>query len=273
MLSTRLRSWQRHTLWLSLLAHVLFLLSLATWIVVQPHDRPQTEPASSIPAYVTSEAPSTPQIETPPAPQAAAPAAEAAPQPELKKIEKNGLEKLVKEKAQVKAAESKPAGKPAPSTKPHKPVFARDGVPEDITNPYDQEPMHLIGESKIIKPLVKIIGRALSRHLFYPRVAADFNLRGVVLVGFVLHPEGYVTETRVVKSSGTGVLDDAASDAVGAMSPIGNVSEYVPAAEFMVIGIIFGQPPRMIHWSDSLAAIIPPASINPPPPLINFDNQ
>lgn len=208
-------------------------------MVVKPqHPLPSSTAPSALSSYLTPSPampPAPPVQETQPAPVNEA---QPAPKPEIKKIETdvNGIEKP----AAMNLKESKPASKPKPSTAPHKPVFAKDTIPEDVTNPQDEEPLHLIGESKIVPPLIKILARALSRHLQYPRVAAEFNLRGTVLVGFVLHPEGYVTGARVVQSSGAGVLDDAARDAVGAMSPVGDVHEYVPAPEYLVVGIIFG---------------------------------
>jgi periplasmic protein TonB len=228
------KTLQRHTIWLSLLGHLLLLLSfLIVLVVTASKEKPPSTAPQSVPSYLS------PSPEAPPSVQQER-AAQSQPQPqqktEMKETAKDGIEKpAAKKKEQAKAA-----SKPNTARDPRQISFARDAVPEDITSPTDQEPMHLIGESKIIKPLIKILARALSKHLFYPRVAADFNLRGVVLVGFVLHPEGYVTDTRVVKSSGAGVLDDAARDAVGAMSPVGDVSEYVPKPEFLVVGIIFG---------------------------------
>ena len=213
-------------------------LGIATVIVLTPHEQPQSSSPQSVPSYLTPSPAAPPAVKeenttpTPPAPQ---PEPKPEPQAESKETAKNGIEKPVTRKTEVprSAAKSQPRD---PSTI----KFSRNTIPEDITNPRDQEPLHLVGESKIIKPLVKILARALSQHLMYPRVAADFNLRGVVVVGFVLHPEGYVTEARVMQSSGAGVLDDAARDAVGAMSPVGDVHEYLPDAEFMAIGIIFG---------------------------------
>ncbi len=234
-------TWKRHTLWLSLLVHLLFLLSLSVVLVQPKPDLPSATAPSALQSYLT------PSPDMPPAPpvqetMAAQPtpvtAEKPVPKPEVKKIETdiNGIEKPVS----LNVKENQPASQPKPSTAPHKPVFAKDSVPEDVTNPTDEEPLHLIGENKIVAPLIKILARAISRHLMYPRVAADFNLRGTVLVSFILHPEGYVTSAHVMKSSGAGVLDDAARDAVGAMSPVGDVHEYVAAPEFLVVGIIFG---------------------------------
>lgn len=240
MRSSVIQKIQRHTLWLSLLGHLLFLFgATAVYVMVPKQELPSTSP-ESIPSYLSptpAPAPDAPPAPTPVAKPEPTPQPEPKPAPIKPKQEtKLGLEKPVPKKTQ----QAKAAPKAKPKRQPQPVTFSRDTVPVDITDPRDQEPLHLIGESKIVKPLVKILARALSRHLTYPRVAADFNLRGVVLVGFLLHPEGYITEARVVKSSGAGVLDDEARDAVGAMSPVGDVHEYVPEPEFLVIGIIFG---------------------------------
>lgn len=224
---------QRHTLWLSLLGHLFMLIGFTFVLAMTPHDMPSSDAPQSVPSYLS------PSPEAPAAPaqdQKVEPKPEPQPKPEPKQVDKDGIEKSVAKKTEQTQAASKISSKFDPSTV----SFSKDTVPENITNPRDNEPLRLVGENKIIKPLVKILARALSKHLVYPRVAADFNLRGVVLVGFVINPDGYVTEARVVQSSGAGVLDDAARDAVGSMSPVGDVREFVPAPQFLVVGIIFG---------------------------------
>jgi periplasmic protein TonB len=231
-------TWKRHTLWLSLLLHLLMLLGMGVVLMTARDPLPSTSP-QAIQSYLAPAPEQAPSQPAEASQQSAMTPVEAPPvekKSEPKQVAKDGIEKPIA--APVKQV--KEASKPAPSRKPHKPVFARDAIPEDVSNPIDEEPLHLIGESKIIQPLIKILARALSRHLFYPRVAAELSLRGTVLVGFVLHPAGYVTEAKVVKSSGAGVLDDAARDAVGSMSPVGDVHEFVSAPEYLVVGIIFG---------------------------------
>ena len=231
MHSKTIRSFQRHTIWLSLLGHLLFLMGFSAALVLAPHELPPSSAPQSVPSYLS------PSPAAPPAPEQTQQEQKPEPEQKLKKeVDKSGIEKPVPKKTEQAQAAAKPSRTFDPSTV----SFSKETVPEDITDPRDHEPLRLVGESKIIKPLIKILARALSQHLSYPRVAADFNLRGLVLVGFVLNPEGYVTEARVVQSSGAGVLDDAARDAVGAMSPVGDVREYVPAPQFLVVGIIFG---------------------------------
>ncbi len=109
-----------------------------------------------------------------------------------------------------------------------------------VSDVKEKEPLRLIGDSKIVKPLAKILGRALSKNLSYPKIAVDFNIRGIVYIGFALHPDGRVTDVQIVKSSGAGVLDAAALTAVNAISPVKEVDSYIKEAEFLVVGIIFG---------------------------------
>ena len=177
MRSTTLRTWQRHTLWLSLLGHLLFLLGFTVVLVLAPREEPPTSSPQSVPSYLSPspEAPPAPQpapeVKSEPAPKPE-PKPEPKPVPQQKQVAKNGIEKSAPKTEQVKAAPKSKASAPRDA---HKVSFSRDTVPEDITNPRDQEPLHLVGESKIIKPLIKILARALSQHLSYPRVAADFN--------------------------------------------------------------------------------------------------
>jgi protein TonB len=214
-----------------LLGHLLLLIGFTIVLLIVPPKLPSSNAPAAVPSYLA------PSPEAPSAP-AAEQKADPTPEPkqeqkqEQKPVEKNGIEKPVPKKSQQSSKFKRTFD---PSTV----SFSRESVPEVVPN-RDQEPLRLVGEDKIVKPLVKILARALSKHLTYPRVAADFNLRGIVAVGFVLTPEGYVTEAKVVQSSGAGVLDDAARDAVAAMSPVGDVREFVPEPQFLVIGIIFG---------------------------------
>ncbi len=217
-----LRFLSRHTLWLSLLFHFLFLTSFSfVWFFPVSPDNTE-KPPQYIPSY-------TYQQPAQPAPEQDKMIAEKKVEPQ-KQTAKNGLEKPVVQKpSQTQLA--KQSSRPSPKHKPE---------PVSISDPNNTEPMHLVGETKIVKPLVKILASALSQHLFYPRSAAEFGLTGTVLVGFTLHPEGFVTDTKIVKSSGTGVLDDAAQAAVNSISPLSNVSDYVQKPEYLVVGIIFG---------------------------------
>lgn len=102
------------------------------------------------------------------------------------------------------------------------------------------EAIHLVGDKNTVpKPLIQLLGKALAAHLVYPKIALDFKIQGRAFVGFILHPDGTLSNISLVRSSHAGVLDDEAMAAVSAISPIKNVSTYLHQPEPMVVGIIF----------------------------------
>ena len=230
---TRIKWIRDYALGLSLLAHLLFLITLVTVVQFEWSKKPViNQQPNSVSAYTVAATPMSAAQPAPQPTQASTTKTEQAPPKQDKTIVLNPI----KPKPQPKTSAAR-AAKPASKREI---TFSTASPPIDLTHPYDREPLRLIGESKIVQPLVRMLARAIGPHLFYPRVAAEFNLRGVVLVGFTLHPEGYITDTRIVKSSDSGVLDDAARSAVMRAGSIGNVSEFVNAPEFLVIGVIFG---------------------------------
>jgi len=111
----------------------------------------------------------------------------------------------------------------------------------DISPKKSSEPVHLIGDnSKTPQPLIIILGKALTAKLLYPKSAIDLNIGGVSVIGFVLHPDGQVTDVRLIKSSRADVLDEAAVYAASHISPVRNVGSYVKEPMPIVFGIVFG---------------------------------
>jgi TonB family protein len=103
----------------------------------------------------------------------------------------------------------------------------------------NSEAVHLIGKKKLDKPLLKIIGKALTASFIYPKIAADFHTRGTVVVGFTLYPDGHITALKLVQSSSADVLDQAVLAAVNRMSPVKNVGPYVDKPQYIEFGVIF----------------------------------
>ena len=111
----------------------------------------------------------------------------------------------------------------------------------DITSPKNSEPVHLIGDNKKVpEPLIILLGKALTAKLLYPRAAIDLTVKGMSVIGFVLHPDGHVTDVRLLKSSRADILDQAALSAAKEISPVKNVGQYVTEPKPIVFGIIFG---------------------------------
>src|SRR3990167_8137821 len=167
---------QRNSFWLSLIFHVLLLLYfLMSW---KNHSLIKIEPSPSlfIPSYVSQS-------------QLSINHSSMELQQQKEETARDGIEKKA-----VSLAERATAQQFAGVVDPKK----------------WEDPVHLIGKQKMTKPLIKIIGQALTARLVYPKIAIDFRLKGIAYVGFVIHPNGQVTDVQLVKSSGTQVLDMAA---------------------------------------------------------------
>jgi protein TonB len=59
----------------------------------------------------------------------------------------------------------------------------------------------------------------LARHKEYPRRARARRLEGTVTVGFTVHPDGRIADTRIAESSGERLLDRAARDMLDRAAP------------------------------------------------------
>jgi TonB family protein len=196
------RVLQSHPFWVSLLLHVLLVISFSLIITFQPRTPPT--PSLEVPAYVYRET-MTPR-----------------PQQSIQKkmpSSSNGILKPVSQKR----------------------VAAQPSSPPKVEKiKQETQPIHLIGDKKTPpKPLVKLLGKALAAHLVYPKIAVDFNLKGTTFVGFTLYPDGSVMGARIVKSSGADILDKAALDGVNAMAPLKEIGLYLQEPKFLVVGIIF----------------------------------
>jgi TonB family protein len=199
----------RHALWVSLLLHLLLYVSFTTMIVI-PSTKTREKPSLYIPSYTYQ-------------PQSTLPTPVSHTQ-KMIPTDKQGTEKQL---ASISTADEMNA---APQ-----PTMQRVARKASKKSQF----VHLVGDRKTDKPLVKILGTAISEHLVYPKIAVDFHLKGTAYVGFTLHPDGQVTGVKLEQSSGAEVLDNAAVSGISAITPVRNVGPYVPVAEYLVVGIIF----------------------------------
>lgn len=89
------------------------------------------------------------------------------------------------------------------------------------------------------KPLLKILHDAIAANQSYPETALELNQSGIVKIGFMLSPEGYLSQIRILRSSGFASIDEAAFAAVQSISPIKGVAPYLGQPEFIVVDVIF----------------------------------
>ena len=80
---------------------------------------------------------------------------------------------------------------------------------------------------------------AIQKHQHYPSSAAALKREGRVTVKFMLHKNGNVSFLRVVASSGTDSLDEAAVSAIKAATPFANVAQYLDKDDEYSVDVIF----------------------------------
>lgn len=214
---------RRNSFWIVLLGHCLLFLGFSfEWLtsIKLQKTEPEDKPSLFIPSYVAHESAATPAVQQQPTPEPT-PAKPTPPTQDAQKAvptSKLGIEK--------------PA---MPRTRPS----FNTSHPIDISRSPETEPVHLIGDKKIDRPLLTLLGKALTKHLIYPKSAIDLNVRGTAVIGFVLYPNGTVSDVQLLSSSRADVLDRAAISAARAIGPVARVSQYLTQPKLMVIGIIF----------------------------------
>lgn len=204
---------EKHGLWFSLLCHLLLLLSFGlVWHPFYPI-KPEPKPQMYIPSYAYEEPTRVIQQQHTPTPPS----------------------KSVKVPTSPDGLLNNPAPpQPASASSNTSTVSAKQ-------QSKNSQGIHLIGDDKSApKPLIKLLARELSSHLIYPKIAADFKVHGTAYVGFTLHPDGSISDVRLMQTSKASVLDQASVAAVTAMLPGAEVGKYLKAPKFLVVGIIFG---------------------------------
>jgi protein TonB len=205
--------FEKQSFWISLLFHLLLFLSFV--VVWHPVflNKPDPKPELYLPSYVYQPPISVQQPQN---------------QSQTKQVDlkpSNETDGLATQTA---------ASHPAVNTSSTTSMAAKRPSP-------NTEGIHLVGDkNQVAKPLIKILAKNLSAHLIYPKIAADFKVRGTAYVGFTLHPDGSVTDIRLMQTSTANVLDQSALSAVRALSPGPQVGKYIKVPKFLVVGIIFG---------------------------------
>lgn len=214
---------QRQCFWAALLIHFLLLFGTSVyWVTqMQPQPRPSLTIPSAVPSYVYKQpnVPSTTVKSQLPSPTSN--------DAELPK------QSVLPPSQQESVANNQPVSTHSTAVRKVKEFNVMDLASKE-------DPVHLIGDKDVNVPLLTLLGKALTAKLIYPKIAVDFRVRGLVLVGFTIHPDGHITNEQLVRSSGAGVLDEEAMRALHAIAPVPNVAEYVTEPKFMVVGILFG---------------------------------
>ena len=89
------------------------------------------------------------------------------------------------------------------------------------------------------RTIVELLHSSISKHKQYPYLAMRQRREGVVRVGFVLHPDGAIDETRLIQSSRTRILDKAALDAVKRIEPFKLAKDFLEKPEAFQVDVVF----------------------------------
>lgn len=178
-------------------------------------DVPAPEPVKQLQQVVPEPAVKQPEPEVKPEPKIQ-------PKPQIKPEPKDQPKPQVKPEPKV---QSRPVRKPEPvrrqAQKPQ-PVVRTDPklAPQSAhavrTAPAEPAPVvsndkpQLMVYGKSSDPILAAIVSALKQKLIYPKQAQMQGKTGTVIVSFLFHPNGSVTEARVVKSNAAEVLQKSA---------------------------------------------------------------
>lgn len=194
-----------YCLLIALLIHLIFLLGISIKFIYSPNEPLENEP---LPAYVYREEKNNP---IPPKKNSSIETKQNEP------ISKFGIKK------------SQPLQKPQQTSTERYSLSTGD---QNIN-------LMLKAPKQIDKPLLNMLTKAMAAHLRYPKIAMDFRLMGTAVIGFVLSPNGEISQVTLLKSSGTKMLDEAAITAVNEAGPLHHIESYLPEPGPFAIGFIF----------------------------------
>lgn len=217
---------EQKTFWLSLLFHLLILMA---YLLSFRHSLPLREqpPALYIPSYVYRS--SSPPVSAPQAAEKQASAQKEKPTETVSNQKDSDFDLSHYKVKPVTASESESELPETSLAQFHAASASQQHEP----------PINMIGEKLLDDPLKKLLGIAITKHLYYPDAAQELNMHGVAAVGFTLYPDGTVSNVQLMHSSGEKVLDAAAAAAVNEMGPVSNVDIYVKQPRFLVVNIVF----------------------------------
>lgn len=190
---------------IALIVHILLFFSLTTILRIPPL---QNKTENSLPAYIYKEEKNNPIEHT-----------FTQPQEKSEPVSENGLSKPMKLKT--------------PQTLTRTEELSIGKGEQNIN-------LKLKADNKMDHKLLNILTKAVASHLKYPKIAVDFRLKGTTVIGFILSPNGELSEIKVLHSGGNIVLDQEALRAISTVSPLIGINHYLQKPEFIQFAILFG---------------------------------
>ena len=242
-----------NSFWLSVLLHLLFLLSFSVSVFFVKDDPPKPPQLMQSYLYTGAITPSSQKH------HASAPTGSVSEdtqntqnQPEAKKLtqptaaesppDRQG--KLVIQKRAETTSTPQPSNESKNRVKKSLLAASMDVLEENQRNERnaqkDEEPIYLIGDvNTVADPIIKLLGRALTANFRYPAVAEELGASGRVLIGLTLHPEGYFSDVQIISSSNNRDLDAAALYAVNTAPTVVGADRFLSRPKHFVVGFLF----------------------------------
>lgn len=213
-----------NSFWLSVLLHILLFTFFAT-VVIFPVPDIQKHPTLQVPAYVYK--------------GAIKPIAENTTVSDATAADPSKIKPTPTKNKPFKQTKSKYGLSPAALWSSTRSVLQASQM-EALQSLQSSQPIYMIGDdNEAPDPLMKLVGQSLSAHFKYPEMAGKFGIRGRVLIGMTLHPEGYFSHVAIVSSSHNADLDGAALYAVNKAPRVAGADRFLIAPKHFVVGFIF----------------------------------
>jgi protein TonB len=90
-----------------------------------------------------------------------------------------------------------------------------------------------------VHELLALLHAAIQKQQRYPLSAQQMAREGRVTVVFILLPSGQIQQVRIMQSSGTASLDEAALMAVRDAAPFQQVDKYLQTAKEYSVDVVF----------------------------------
>lgn len=96
-----------------------------------------------------------------------------------------------------------------------------------------------VGSGKPIPELIALLHSIIQEHQQYPNNALQMEREGKTILMFILYPNGTIKNLRMLSSSGTPTLDEAAIAAVNDAIPFKGVDKYLTNPQEYQITVAF----------------------------------
>ncbi|HEX2549315.1 MAG TPA: energy transducer TonB, partial [Gammaproteobacteria bacterium] len=108
--------------------------------------------------------------------------------------------------------------------------------PKNISTP---EQSQKAGNGNPTSELVTLLHAAIQAQQKYPDNALQMEREGKTTLSFTLYPDGSIKSLKMLNSSGTSTLDEAALTAVNAATPFKGIDKYLKNPEEFQITVAF----------------------------------